>query len=183
MSKSYLVTDASRRDPAPLGRFQPRADMNRFGVIWAAVEGSTDERWPQVGDVQTNGVQVGASGARLQYDEFKDASGQPHDIIMANGLKLREMVCPIEFVRQKEKMEADASTALVKSYDRSVKEKANPQVTMTSETTISQLRPQRPPEVPRADAAKPRNRKWTPEQKAAASARAKARMQLHPQPA
>lgn len=171
---SYLITDVTRRDQAPLGRFQPRSNMKTHGVIWAAVEGGSDERFPHVNDVQTNGVQVGETGTRLRYDEFKDEKGKPNDIVLASGLRLREMNCPIEYVHQKEKMEAEVSTQRVKSYDRSVAAKQRPDdggnVRLTSETTHSQMRPAAPEPVPRADSPRTKSPR-TPEQIEAAKNR------------
>ncbi len=97
------------------GSFTPHADMNKHGVVWAAVEGNNDGRWPTVKDCQ-DGLNVGNDGKkRIGYTEFKDAKGKTHDITRG-GVTLREMVCSIEDIKEKDCYEAQLSTNQVKNF-------------------------------------------------------------------
>lgn len=117
-----LIENAQSNSGFGYGSFTPHADMSKHGVVWAAVEGNNDGRWPTVRDCQ-DGLNVGNDGKkRIAYSEFKDSKGKFHEITRS-GVTLREMVCPIEDIKAKDDYEAGLSTAQVKNFleDESIK--------------------------------------------------------------
>jgi len=113
---SNLITNARPRNQASYGRFQPRADQKKYGVIYAALEGATG--FPHVNEVMDEGVPIGHNSGALRYEPYKDGSGNYHDVTLPNGQKVREMICPIEDVREKERREGAESTEYVNNYEQ-----------------------------------------------------------------
>jgi len=111
-----LATDAKPRAQQAYGRFKPQADLSQKSVIWAAVDGDTDGRWPTVDELTNTGIPVGTMGREfLKYEEFKGKGGKTHDIKYA-GVTLREMVCPKELADQKTAKEAAESTEVCRTF-------------------------------------------------------------------
>lgn len=111
-----LATDSRPRSQQTYGRFKPQADLDKHSVVWAAVEGDTDGRWPTVDEITNTGLPVGTQGREfLKYEEFKGKGNKPHDIKYA-GVTLREMICPKDLADQKTAKEAMESTELCKTF-------------------------------------------------------------------
>lgn len=178
-----LVTNVNRRAQSAYGSLQPRANMKEYGVIYAAIGDGGDGRWPHLDQVMNEGVPCGTSGKALTYAEFKDANGKPHDVTLGNGMKVREMIAPIDEVRAKEKIECDESQQLVSQYttQAGIKDRLNEdgRVRLTSEVTEQRLGTVdlAHEELPTQTVA-PKPKGLTPEGRAALSAAAKQRWAL-----
>jgi hypothetical protein len=111
MSKVYLVTDPQPRAQVALGDFAPHPDTNlkQHGVMFAAVSGKS--HFPHIGEAVNNGIRFGQQKQhRVLWDEFKDRDGKPHDVTLASGAVVRQLVCPKEVLDKKTRMEAQDST-------------------------------------------------------------------------
>lgn len=114
-----LVTNANNRSQSSYGSLQPRADMKRHGVAYAAIGDGGDGRWPHIDHIRTEGLQCGTSNQAVVFEEYRDAKGNTHDVTLANGMKVREMICPIEDIEAKHRIECDESQRLVDQYTHS----------------------------------------------------------------
>lgn len=183
-----LVTNVNHRSQAAYGSFTPRADLKRFGVAFAAIGDGGDGRFPHIDQMMNEGLPAGTSNQSLVYREFKDSQGKTHDITLPNGMKVREMIAPIEDLRAKEAIECAESQQLVDTYTTAagIKDRPNEdgRVRLSSEVTENRLGTAHIPheDLPTSpvSAAMPKSRKavngWTPERRAQASAAAKARL-------
>jgi len=195
---SNIISNATSRSQANYGRFQPRADQRQFGVIYASLDGGATG-FHHVEEVKTDGVPIGHKGGALRYDEFRDANGNTHDITLPNGQKVREMVCPIADVREKERREAAESTEMVNNYEKikGVADRISDdgRVHLSSQiierTTAETFTPHDEDTKQRltvafqqrATEAAPKGGGWTPERRAAQSAKMAQRHAAKSQPA
>ncbi len=110
-----IVESAGTNSAFGHGDWSPSADQAKHGVIWAAVEGRNAGRYPTVRDAQS-GIGFGNDGRKkITYREFKDDKGKTHDI-SKEGTLLREMICDIEDIQEKDHYEAQLSTNQVKDF-------------------------------------------------------------------
>lgn len=108
-----IVENVTARAQVRMGKLTPKARQDQFGSDWAVIEGNCPSGWRGVADYQ-DGIEFGENGEyKLPYTEFKDAKGKTNDVIF-NGLKLREMVAPIEDIRKRNEIEAGISRERVK---------------------------------------------------------------------
>src|SRR5690242_18610939 len=111
-----LVTDATPRAQQVYGGFKPKSDLRKWGVAWAAVEGGNDSRFPSLGEICGDGIQVSQGGSsRLVYEEARFEGGKTNDIVRG-GIKLREVRVPIEDVRASQAISADEHNELMRKY-------------------------------------------------------------------
>lgn len=115
-----LVTDASPRTQQTYGKFKPRANLDKFSVVWAVVDGDGGG-YPTVDEVTNVGIPIGSTGrAFLKYEEYvgpgkPGAKPNTHDIKVGSRT-LREMICPKEEADQKTAMEAMESTENCRNF-------------------------------------------------------------------
>lgn len=192
--KSHLITDVSPRAQTALGPFAPHADTDtrKYGVMFAAVEGNAPH-FGHMGQAVNNGIPFGQNKQhRLKWDEYHDRDGKPHDVTLANGAKVRQLVCPIADVERKQQMESEDSTemcrreSLLNAEQLSARAKANEyanrqiQELSIGEEVIDRV-PTENEQMPASSAAKAKG--WTPERRAAAGTRLKAARAAKSQPA
>ena len=139
-----LIENAQSKSQADYGAYAPHADMSKHGVIWAAVEGKNDGRWPTVRDAQ-DGINIGNDGRkRIGYTEFKDSKNKTHDIVRG-GVTLREMICPIEDIKLKDAYEAKLSTDQVRDFKEAeeikARERGSEAVFSTQDETLDLKQP------------------------------------------
>lgn len=196
MSKSHLITDVSPRAQTALGPFAPHSDTDtrKYGVMFAAVEGNAPH-FNHLGQAVNNGIEFGQHKQhRLRWDEFKDREGKPHDVTLANGAKVRQLVCPIADVERKTQMESQDSTemcrreSLLNAEQLAARDKADQYASrQIQELTLGEeVIDRAPAEHEQMDPAPPRAARssgWTPERRAAAGARLKAARTAKSQPA
>lgn len=113
-----LVTNAEPRNQSSYGSFAPRANTKQFGVMFAAIGDGGDGRWPHIDHLQDVGIPVQGTNKSLTYEEYKGPDGKPHDISLPNGTKIREMICPIEDVLEKNRLEGEFSERQMAEYSR-----------------------------------------------------------------
>jgi hypothetical protein len=184
-----LVTNVNQRNQSAYGSFQPRADLARFGVVYAAIGDGGDGRFPHLDQVMTEGLPAGNSGQSLTYEEYRDTKGNTHDVTLGNGMKVREMIAPIADIHAKNDIERRESQELVDQYTIKAgihdRPSADGRVHLSAQVTENRLGtamigheelPTLSPVAKAMPKAKAVNG-WTPERRAQASALAKARLQ------
>lgn len=192
---SNLVTNVSPRAQVALGPFAPHGDTDtrKYGVMFAAVGGSNASHFPHMGQAINHGIEFGqAKQHRLKWNEFRDRDGNPHDVTLPSGTVVRQLVCPIADVETKTQMESADSTEmcsrekLLSAEQLSARAKANEYASrQIEELTIGEEVIDRVPtdnEQMPTGTAKARSAGWTPERRAAASARAKTNFAKKSQP-
>lgn len=179
---SHLITDVAPRAQTAHGMFAPHSDTDtkRYGVMFAAVGGSSGSHFPHLGQAVNNGIAFGQHGQhRLKWDEFHDRNGKPHDVTLPSGAVVRQLICPIADVEKKTQMESQDSTEMCRREkllsDEQLKARnmadqyASRQI---EELTISEQEIVRTPtEHEQMPEPKARSSGWTPERRAAAGAR------------
>lgn len=190
--KKYLVTDANPRAQTALGPFAPHSDTDtrKYGHMFAAIGGSKSSHFFHVGRAVNEGLPWGPNrDRRCKWDEFKDRDGKPHDITLDSGTVVRQLICPQEVLDHVTRMEAQDSTdmcrreRILSEEQLKARDAANEYAVRTvEELTFGEEEVNRVPseheQMPKASA-----NGWTAERRAAASAKAKARIaksQLQP---
>lgn len=97
MATLEFVSDRDNPQIHSAGEFAPHADQKKYRSIWGLVDGEG------TGFRTAHELQQGIFSAdgklRLRLDEFKDASGKPHEIKHRKAT-LREFIVPIEVNNQ-----------------------------------------------------------------------------------
>lgn len=160
------------------GSFRPLGDQTQFRSIFGIVDGPTDKGY--TGQQIESGEIFSADGkAKIGGAAFKDAKGAYHDV-KVGGTTFREYLIPEKSVAAWNKYEAlqgDQMQGRFQADQQSKPERAgvaeiveNLEVIDDAPIVHAQASGALTASVPA-----PKSRKWTPEQKAAASAAAKAR--------
>ncbi len=96
---------------SPHGQFAPRANQTKFRSAFAIVSGEKPNGWFDRHFVEGGGVRTQDGKGVLNFVEFKDEKGKPHDEHLEKGGTVREFIVPLEDCLAKEKYDGALSTA------------------------------------------------------------------------